>query len=552
MFIDTEAANSRSKLPAIHIEETSKSPKPQYERESTPLVESFLGQERPPPSYLEATTPGPWNNEFSVRPSGDEGVRLLSFDGRTSPGPADEDGMYKGMAHRRKRLREHCTRRRLLKWIGALLLILLLAAIIAAATHKKRELTVSTIPLPAQPAQSSAPQKEYPIRWPSRCGKDYNVKTEDFNWGTPSELQIQEGVHQLDGPYKRVSGWVHFVKAPDSQAAGTIAAKLAYAVSPSVDVSSIKYSSSGSGLTIGDPARPDGFDGVQPGSACLGISVVVYLAAGAKIENLNVKSVHLGMQVHEGVSFSVTNSTRISLTTGTLDAPPFNSREVYLETISGSISGKYALMDVLSIVTKSGSVNVNIEPKEKAKDGSESAIFLAHTLSGSIRADFERKKIPERDYQVSIDTTVGSVDGTFIHGSKTNITSVAGFITADFVPYLSGSKESTMETKTSSGQTKLKIRSPYKKADGAVAKMTSLHKTVSGAIDLTYPQEWEGHLEGSTLNGSLHLQGKDLELIHQDQDVSGGSRIEAKKGQGNSQMVFGTVSGSIDVKVGKL
>lgn len=418
---------------------------------------------------------------------------------------------------------------------------------------------VSPIRPPAQPAESGAPtpskpKENFPIRWPSRCGKDYNVKSEELDFGVPPELNIVESVHQLDGPYKRVSGWIHVTQAPSDQAAGTIRAKIAYAVSKSVDINSIKYAYTSTGLTIGDPSFPDGFDGVRKGTACLGISVVIYMAAGASLENFNMQSTHLGAQIHEGVSFSVTNQTSISLTTGTLDSTSFNSRSTYLKTISGSISGKYSLFDLVSISTKSGSVNVNIEPKEAAPDSSAPALFVANSLSGSIRADFERRKIPARDYQTRINTTVGSIDGTFIHGSRTGLASVAGSITADIVPYAaSGAPPSLLSTSTIDGQTTMRIRAPYLApgAPPAMAGLMSTHSSVSGILDLTYPQEWEGRLEGSSMEGNIHLQGRDLELMRQD-ERPGMNRVEARKGSGASSIVFNTVSGQCEVKVGKL
>jgi DUF4097 and DUF4098 domain-containing protein YvlB len=371
-------------------------------------------------------------------------------------------------------------------------------------------------------------------------------------YGQPGILNINENVHQLDGPYKRVSGWIHVVKAPSCQAAGTIEAKLSYAVSNSVDINSIKYSSSATGLSIGDTSTSDGIDGVKAGrTACLGISVVLYMAAGAKLENFNVGSVHLGMQVHAGVDFSVTNSTSISLTTGTLDAATINSRETRLETISGSISGKYALRDLLSITTESGSVNINVEPKEAGNGVSKTAIFTANSVAGSIRADFERKSIPDRDYQTTIETTVGSVDGTFIHGSKTSITSIAGGVTVDLMPFKSGDYASSLTTSTNSGQSSIKIVTPYRGAGTTMNGLTAVHKTISGAMNLTYPQEWEGHLDGSSVDGALHLQGRDLELIKQE-EKPGSNKVEAKKGSGKSKMRFESVSGGCEVRVGNL
>lgn len=378
-----------------------------------------------------------------------------------------------------------------------------------------------------------------------------------MDFGTSPSITIIEAIHQLDGPYKRVSGWIHVAPAPADQAAGTIQAKLSYAVSKTVDVASVKYSFTAGGVTIGDPTFPDGFDGLhKKGSACLGMSLTLYVAPGASIDNLKIQSTHLGMQVHNGVNFAVTNTTAISLTTGTLDSVSFNSRETHLRTISGSISGKYALFDLINIETKSGSVNVNIEPKKAVEGSSPSAVFTASSLSGTIRADFLRKHIPARDYKVNVTATVGSVEGTFIHGSSTTLHTVEGQISADLLPYNpNGADEtSTLTTRTTEGQTMIKLRAPYKAnhaSSTAMTKLVSNHKSVSGVMDLTYPQEWQGRLEGQSFNGTVHLEGADLELTKQE-ELEGLNRVEAKKGEGASTLVFGTVSGGCEIKVGNL
>jgi DUF4097 and DUF4098 domain-containing protein YvlB len=364
-------------------------------------------------------------------------------------------------------------------------------------------------------------------------------------------LDIQEAVHQLDGSYKKVYGWIHVVRAPASQAPGTIQARLSYAVSPSVSVESVKISPKANGLTIGDPTYADGFDGVHKGTACLGMSLVVYISKGASLSTLNIASTHMGTQIHQDVDFSVTNTTHISLTKGTLDAAGFASRETYLKTISGSISGLYMLSDLLSVTSKSGSVNIEVEPKPATAENSPSAIFMVDAHSSSVRTDFKRKHIPERDYQVYVNTTVGSVDGTFIHGSRTEINSIAGFVTADLLPYKSGAYASTINTHTHSGQTSVTLQSPYHAKGVPMTGLTSVHKTTSGELDVTYPQEWVGHINGTSLSGALHMQGKELELLAEVNEPMK-NHVEAKKGgAAASTMVFDTVSGECKVKIGK-
>jgi hypothetical protein len=404
-----------------------------------------------------------------------------------------------------------------------------------------------TGPKPPSPTQS---RQVFPIRWPAFCGKQYNVKVDEYDFGSTKELDIQEAVHQLDGGYKKVFGWIHVVKAPATQAPGTIQARLSYAASPSMNIDSVPRSNSASGIVLGDPTYPDGFDGVHKGSACLGMSLVVYMAADVEIDTLKVSSTHLGMQIHQGVKFSVKKSTHVSLTKGTLDAAGFNSRETHLQTISGSISGLYELHDLVSVVTKSGSVNIEVEPKPATADSSPSAIFMVDAHSSSVRTDFKRKRIPDRDYQVYVNTTVGSVDGTFIHGSRTELNSIAGFVKADLLPFKSGDYASTINTHTHEGQTSVTLRTPYHAKGVPMTGLTSMHQTTSGELDLTYPQEWVGHINGTAASGALHMEGKDLELLGEN-DKPQENHVEAKKGSGGGKLEFDTVSGECKIKIGK-
>lgn len=118
MFIDTATANNRTPRPQIVVSPHT-SP---YNDSSTPLLETFVGQE-PPPTYLEATTPG----LYTSRLSGEEGARLLSFDGREA-----QDAAYKEEQYRRKSLREQCLKRTWVRWTAAILAIIVLSTILAA------------------------------------------------------------------------------------------------------------------------------------------------------------------------------------------------------------------------------------------------------------------------------------------------------------------------------------------------------------------------------------------------------------------------------------
>jgi hypothetical protein len=118
MFIDTATANSRSLRPQIMV---SSHPESHNDTE-TPLLETFVGQDAPPPTYLEATTPG----LYSSRLSEDQGARLLVSGDRE-----ERDAAVKEDQYRRKILRAQCTKTIVLKWAAAAMTIFLLAAVLA-------------------------------------------------------------------------------------------------------------------------------------------------------------------------------------------------------------------------------------------------------------------------------------------------------------------------------------------------------------------------------------------------------------------------------------
>lgn len=118
MFIDTANANSRSSRPQVIISPRT-SP---YNESSTPFLEPPVEQGPPPPTYLEATTPG----LYSSRLSDDQGARLLGDGGREA-----SDAAYKEEQYRRRGLRAQCTATRWVRWIAAIIAIAMLAATLA-------------------------------------------------------------------------------------------------------------------------------------------------------------------------------------------------------------------------------------------------------------------------------------------------------------------------------------------------------------------------------------------------------------------------------------
>jgi hypothetical protein len=136
MFIDTQAANKSGK-PAVVVSEaeSSTSSARRYEQDEAPLMETFVGQDVPPPSYLEATTPMPWESA-----PGGEGSRLLA-PGRASFSPMTpgrEEMGHRDGKYRKRSFGDQFSRKKMFKWIGATLALIILAAIIMALATKDR------------------------------------------------------------------------------------------------------------------------------------------------------------------------------------------------------------------------------------------------------------------------------------------------------------------------------------------------------------------------------------------------------------------------------
>ena len=164
---------------------------------------------------------------------------------------------------------------------------------------------------------------------------------------------------------------------------------------------------------------------------------------------MEIESTHLGVEIHDGVGFSVRNQANINLVSGGLHAHTPTSRKTRTDPGPETTSGTYALRDLLSIKT-------------------------------------------------TINAGSGSVSGTPTHGSSTDLKSTSRSITADITPYEADTSSSTLRTFTRSGMMAMNLRSPYRNPGTVISSLTSSHKSNSGSIKLTYPQAWEGRIEGGT------------------------------------------------------
>ncbi|KAJ9637157.1 hypothetical protein H2199_007443 [Coniosporium tulheliwenetii] len=205
-------------------------------------------------------------------------------------------------------------------------------------------------------------------------------------------------------------------------------------------------------------------------------------------------------------------------------------RRTIINVGTGSVSGKYALRDYLSIRTTTGSISITVDPQPADPASPKPAVFEAYAKRGSIRVDFPtRGTIPDREYEVTVHSDTGSISGTFIHGRHTSLSATTGSISAKILPCGAGNA-SELRTEALTGATTVTLLAPYKDAGTVMGGLESSHKSKSGSMKLVYPQEWEGTVEGRTASGSVGLHGRDLEVVREDKGWVG-KHVVAKKGR---------------------
>ena len=290
------------------------------------------------------------------------------------------------------------------------------------------------------------------------------------------------------------------------------------------------------------------------------MDVIISIRPDVDIADLEIATEHLNLHVDsslfdKGNHFSVRNSTEFTTIQGNVSVAYWSSRDTTIDVVSGSISGTYALRDVLSIKTRSGSINVDVKPRAVDELAPAPADFVAATTSGSIVARFpifgSVADIPEREYRTRTETNSGAISGTYILGSVSTFKTTSGSITADVLPYSADSYSSSLRTQTRSGHTNVNVLSPFVTGDRALSRLRSSHKSLSSGLTLKYPQEWEGLIAGGTLSGSLTVQGKDVRVLDLKKGPVG-TKIRARKGYGQSRLDFSATSGSVDLIVGDL
>ncbi|KAI9717761.1 MAG: hypothetical protein M1812_004490 [Candelaria pacifica] len=241
------------------------------------------------------------------------------------------------------------------------------------------------------------------------------------------------------------------------------------------------------------------------------------------------------------------------------EKPSSPSRETYISQTSTSLSGSYPLLDLLSIATTSGSINVGVTPQPADPAVPKPASLIIKSRSGSINANFPIYAgggIPTRNYITQIETQSGSVSGSYFLGSRTTFGTRSGTLSLALLPIFpdraeSGNPKFEFKTETNSGTQNIEVQSPLVfaaaggKSSSMMKNLISSHIGRSGTFNLHYPRDWEGEVEIRTGSGTINVGGEGLRVLEQRRGW-----LRAVKGDGQSQIKVEGGSGTVNFGVG--
>lgn len=318
---------------------------------------------------------------------------------------------------------------------------------------------------------------------------------------------------------------------------------------------SLSITEKGFALTVKTPRNLTGKEQSKhrKETPCLYILATIWISPGTVLETLGIHSEILSVIFDAGLDYAVLRRTEVSAHSASLSIdgvrPPLTmtmySRETIINVDSASVTGAYPLYDLLSIHTSSGSIDITIEPKGANKDNVKPAALRLTSNSGSIRATTSRTSVPDRDYRTDISTSDGSMDLALLHGLRTSLRSINGQMTVDLYPYGYNDSRTDIETHSNSGSTDVTVHPSISHPTAPLKKLYGFYHADSGSLNLWYPAQWQGKVQGTTSSGSIDLDWDGLKIVKDEKKGWTKRAIEAVRGEGEAKLLFSESAGSM-------
>jgi len=352
----------------------------------------------------------------------------------------------------------------------------------------------------------------------------------------------------------------------------------------------------------------------------LSIGATIYIRANTTLQTFRIDTAHLSItsspnlfpqfsdanesnqqgQDHHDANINI-NLTDLKTNSRPINLPHWTSRSTILQTTSSAIAGTFTHLDLISLTSTSGSITAAIFPGEADPSNPLPALLKIKTAGGSVRVTYPSVNVPSssvssspssssssssdslptRAYKTQVQTSSGSISGSYLFNTAADLTSKFGSIMAEvlYAPFedtssLASSLASPetpqkglpdgdeLRTSSHSGATDVRVllvgdgkaRTGEKKENDGVRGLSGVHGGASGTVKLRYPAEWEGRIEAESGSGTVKVGGRGVVVdgeervggtkrvrAHKGEDVEDGGRIEARAG-----------SGSVDVSVGRI
>jgi hypothetical protein len=327
---------------------------------------------------------------------------------------------------------------------------------------------------------------------------------------------------------------------------------------------------------------------------CLSISATIYLHANTTLQTFQIDTTYLSItsspnlfprpptgeaNQRDEIPHPLIDLTSLQTTAHPITLPHWTSRQTMLQTRSSAIAGTFTHLDLISLTSTSGSVTASIIPGEADSSKPLPALLKIQTTSGSVRVTYpsidvsssssSTSTIPARDYETHIQTSSGSISGSYLFSSAADLVSRSGSITAGilYAPKSSSSSSynprketpiNELRTSSHSGATDIRIshvgRRSVKGKGGSLRSVHGAGDGVSGSVRAKYPADWEGRIEAESASGNVRVGGEGV-VVDKEERLGGKKRVRAhRKGEGEdgsgSSIEARTGSGSVEVFVG--
>ena len=409
--------------------------------------------------------------------------------------------------------------------------------------------------------------EESPGTAPASCPGGIYKSSASLGFTSPPEFTFVELTKGMDlddnKDYRRVhtSGEIH-IRASNEHSENEIRVEPTMHYSDQIIMGKVELKVNRAGLQIFSPSvLPEG--SLLSAQPCMYMMINIWIRPGLCLDTLEIQSQTMKIIFHEGLSLK-TDEINARALAGSIEFPTGNStkvdvnpRVINIGTSSGSVVGTFPLYDLLKVSTHSGSIRINVEPKDALASKPVAAVLDLHTASGSVNVDTPMlllgdgnllaSSVPVRDYQTDISSDSGSLHVVIVHGSKLNMQTSTGSITGVLSPYGSLDNDSHLTVSDGSGSVDMTILSSISNPGKPMRNFYSEYKCSTGSLRLHYPKEWEGTVEGETLSGSIKADWPGMRII-KNGDRDGHyftKKFKGLVGDGDGLLHFGCVAGSV-------